>query len=50
VADNLERAAGAVPEAALQLESGMSAAELSKHLQTLLQGVELTDKQLTSVS
>lgn len=50
VADNLERAAGAVPEAALQPESGMSAAELSKHLQTLLQGVQLTDKQLTSVS
>jgi molecular chaperone GrpE len=48
VADNLERAAGAVPEAALQPDSGMSAADVSKHLRTLLQGVQLTDKQLTS--
>lgn len=49
VADNLERAAGAVPAEALQPGSGMSAADVTKHLQTLLQGVQLTDKQLTSV-
>lgn len=48
VADNLERAAGAVPAEALQ-GGKLPAPELEKHLRTLLEGVQLTDKQLTAV-
>jgi molecular chaperone GrpE (heat shock protein) len=50
VADNLERAAGAVPTEALQQDSKLPAPEIAKHLRTLLQGVQMTDKQLTAVS
>lgn len=50
VADNLERAAGAVPAEALQQDSKLPAPELAKHLRTLLQGVQMTDNQLTAVS
>jgi molecular chaperone GrpE (heat shock protein) len=49
VADNLERAAGAVPAEALQQDSKLPAPELAKHLRTLLQGVQMTDNQLTAV-
>jgi molecular chaperone GrpE len=48
VADNLERAAGAVPAEALQQDSKLPAPELAKHLRTLLQGVQMTDNQLTA--
>ena len=50
VADNLERAAGAVPAEALQQDGKLPAPELAKHLRTLLQGVQMTDNQLTAVS
>jgi len=46
VADNLERAAGAVPEVALSSED---AAELRKQLGMLLEGVQMTQKVLNHV-
>lgn len=46
VADNLERAAGAVPEAAL---SSDDSAELRKQLGMLLEGVQMTQKVLNHV-
>lgn len=46
VADNLERAAGAVPTDAVTLDSNLSVEEVVKHLRTLLEGVQLTNKQL----
>lgn len=46
VADNLERAAAAVPAEALQPGDSFSAADVAKYLRTLLEGVQLTDKQL----
>ena len=49
VADNLERAAEVVPEAALRPDTDMPASEVVHNLQTLLQGVQMTDKQLSTV-
>lgn len=49
MADNLQRAAGAVPADALQQDSQLPGPELAKHLRTLLQGVQMTDSQLTAV-
>mmetsp|Transcript_8481 Transcript_8481/g.25465 ORF Transcript_8481/g.25465 Transcript_8481/m.25465 type:complete len:287 (+) Transcript_8481:132-992(+) len=46
VADNLERAAGAVPAEAVAQDTQLSVHEVVKHLRTLLEGVQLTDKQL----
>ena len=46
VADNLERAAGAVPEAAL---SSSDAGGVQKQLGMLLEGVEMTQKVLNHV-
>lgn len=50
MADNLERAAGAVPTDAVTLDSKLSVEEVVKHLRTLLEGVQLTNKQLMTVS
>ncbi len=50
MADNLERAAGAVPTDAVTLDSNLSVEEVVKHLRTLLEGVQLTNKQLMTVS
>lgn len=49
VADNLERAAGAVPAEAVAQDTQLSVHEVVKHLRTLLEGVQLTDKQLKAV-
>ena len=50
VADNLERAADAVPTNAVTLDSKLPVEEVVKHLRTLLEGVQLTNKQLLTVS
>ena len=50
VADNLERAAGAVPETALNAGQELDAAEVQKQLRTLLEGVKMTQQVLNQVS
>ena len=50
VADNLERAAGAVPGTALENGEAVDTAELQKQLRTLLEGVRMTQQVLTQVS
>lgn len=50
VADNLERAAGAVPEAALGAGQEIDPAEVQKQLRTLLEGVKLTQQVLNQVN
>lgn len=47
VADNLGRATGAVPQSFR--ESAEDSSEAAKHLRSLLQGVEMTEKQLQQV-
>lgn len=49
VADNLSRATGAVPEAIAKANPADDASGNLKVLQTLLQGVEMTEKQLLQV-
>ncbi len=50
VADNLERAAGAVPSAALGGGQEVDAAEVQKQLRTLLEGVKMTQQVLNQVA
>ena len=50
VADNLERAAGAVPEAAMGDGWEVDAAEVQKQLRTLLEGVKMTQQVLNQVT
>ena len=50
VADNLERAASAVPQAALGAGQELDAAEVQKQLRTLLEGVKMTQQVLNQVS
>ena len=49
VADNLERAAGAVPGTALDSGEAVDVAELQKQLRTLLEGVQMTQQVLNQV-
>ena len=49
VADNLERAASAVPGAALENGEAVDTAELQKQLRTLLEGVQMTQQVLNQV-
>ena len=50
VADNLERAAGAVPAAALRSGQEVDPAEVQKQLRTLLEGVKMTQQVLNQVA
>jgi len=50
VADNLERAAGAVPATALGGDQEVDAAEVQKQLRTLLEGVKMTQQVLNQVT
>lgn len=50
VADNLGRATGAVPQSFRQSDAvSEGSSEAAKHLRSLLQGVEMTEKQLQQV-
>ena len=49
VADNLERAASAVPSTALANGESLDVAELQKQLRTLQEGVQMTQQVLNQV-
>ncbi|KAK7320353.1 hypothetical protein VNO77_29758 [Canavalia gladiata] len=49
VADNLERASSVVKESFSKIDTSSDSAEAVKLLKTLLQGVEMTEKQLSEV-